>query len=89
MPYIKQTDRVQFREFLKAMPYIQNEGHLNYVITKIILDYLGNHDHCYATMNSVIGVLQCVSHELYRRILTPYEEEKLKTNGDLHEVEEV
>jgi hypothetical protein len=89
MPYIRESDRTQYREFFSRLPYIKDEGNLNYVLSKVILDYIGNKDHSYATFNAVIGVLSCIKMELYRRVISFYEDEKIKQNGDLREMGDV
>jgi broad-specificity NMP kinase len=38
----------------------------------------------YTNVNSVMGVLSCVSAELYRRLAAPYEDRKIKENGDVY-----
>lgn len=81
------------------MPYIKNErrydlihhnmtpltsGELNYVITEKILRYLHEKGESYQTYNDIIGVLECVKQELYRRKITDYENKKIKENGDVY-----
>ena len=62
-------------------------GILNYCITRLIKatyrlvtqkDKLSYADH-----NSVVGVLECVKQEFYRRNTAPYEDEKVIENGDV------
>jgi len=69
-------------------------GDLNYIITNLI-HLAGNlkieidlrefsliHEKLsYARLNELIGVLECVKQEFYRKIITPYEEKKEKENG--------
>ena len=43
-------------------------GSLNYVITKMVDDYVGTHGLSYATINDVIGVFECAKAEFYRRV---------------------
>ena len=38
----------------------------------------------YSFLNDFIGVLECVKLELYRRVATPYEEDKRQENGDVY-----
>jgi hypothetical protein len=57
---------------------------LNYVLTDLVTDYLDQRTPSYAVFNEVIGVLECMKLELYRRILAPYEDEKCKENGDVY-----
>jgi len=37
----------------------------------------------YADYNEVMGVLECVKQELYRRLIVPYENKKKEENGDV------
>ena len=74
MPYIDQTRR-------GAAP--MTAGELNYAITRLILDYLGESPK-YADYNAVVGVLECVKLELYRRKIVPYEDGKMQENGDVY-----
>ncbi len=61
-----------------------NAGELNYLITRVILDYQQTHGLCYATINDIVGALEGAKLEYYRRIATPYEDEKIKSNGDVY-----
>lgn len=88
MPYIAPEDRVSFDKKLEPLlEWIRNikipSGHLNYVITKTVLTYLGERPN-YELFNSALGVLDAVSRELYRRKVAPYEDLKIATNGDVY-----
>jgi len=39
----------------------------------------------YADYNEVIGVLECVKQELYRKVISKYEDKKEKENGTVWE----
>jgi hypothetical protein len=58
-------------------------GELNYLISKEVDEYLTRKGLSYTHINEVMGVLACVQMELYRRVATPYEEEKRGLNGDI------
>lgn len=64
-------------------------GHLNYIITSIIkrgYDAAAKLDDFklgYGDFNEMIGMLECAKLELYRRTLAPYEDKKIKENGDV------
>lgn len=81
MPYIDQHARGQLDADLHS-PF--NSGELNYKITKECLRYVRIHELSYRTMNDVIGALECVKQEFYRRMVVPYEDGKIKTNGDVY-----
>ena len=38
----------------------------------------------YATINDIIGALEGAKMEFYRRVVAPYEDEKIKENGDVY-----
>ena len=81
MPYIKQ----EMRDRLKEEPIVPaNEGEMNCVITDLLDDYLSAYGLNYANVNGLVGVLECAKLELYRRIAAPYEDEKIKENGDVY-----
>ena len=87
MPYIKREDRGQYNGYIRNITNIINRlpknaksGHLNYVITKLI--HMTNPAR-YDDFNSLIGMLECAKLELYRRKFSPYEDLKIKENGDV------
>jgi len=95
MPYIEKKARVLYDGLLCALInmlrtkvysqgfYKQDAdiGHLNYCITKLITKAI--EPKSYADMNEVIGVLESVKQEYYRRVVVPYENKKKKQNGDV------
>jgi len=80
MPYIDKQGRNKL-----DFEYPTNAGELNYCITKQIDLYLGQKGLKYTNINEVIGVLECAKLELYRRIAIPYEDIKIKENGDVYD----
>jgi len=77
MPYIPQARR----DFI-SIP--ETSGELNYMITELVNLYIKEHGKNYTILNDVIGALECAKLELYRRVLIPYEDEKIKQNGDVY-----
>lgn len=64
-----------------------NTGELNYKITKLINDYITRHGGInYQRINDAIGVLECAKLELYRRVAAPYEDVKMRENGDVYTI---
>ncbi len=57
-------------------------GVLNYVITRL-LKLLYPRDR-YSELNEALGVLDAVAREFYRRRVAPYEDKKIKDNGDVY-----
>jgi hypothetical protein len=83
MPYIKPEDRKKFEFLLDAATQIDNCGDLNYVVSKICLQYLRKKGKKYQNINDIMGALTCVQHELYRKCFGIYEDEKEKENGTI------
>lgn len=83
MPYIKQALRKFYKPRVESAPDC-NPGILNFQITTLCIDYLEQEDESYAAYNAVIGALDCAKMELYRRMIIPYEEEKIEENGDIY-----
>lgn len=80
MPYISQNKRmlIGYSESPKTA------GELNYVITTMLRLYLQDKGESYQTYNDMMGVLAGALQELYRRKITPYEDKKIKENGDVY-----
>lgn len=79
MPYIKRQDRERLGE--DAHP--QTAGELNYAFTVFINEYLRDHGLSYQSCNDIIGALEGAKSEFQRRVLNPYEDMKLRENGDV------
>lgn len=89
MPYIKKERRVELVDFKRLgvdvkSREIDDPGELNFVITTILCDYLNKYGLSYATINDIVGALECTKQEFYRRIAIPYEDEKKRENGDVY-----
>ena len=66
----------------------QEAGILNYTITSLLEPWLCD-GVTYRDVNMLVGVLECVKLELYRRAAAPYEDKKLKENGDVVTYKEI
>jgi len=89
MPYISDEKRTIFEHSLAQLSaHIKTEnadaqaGVLNYCISSIINEVLKTRKN-YHAINEMIGVLECAKLELYRRVASPYEDEKIESNGDV------
>ncbi len=79
MPYIKKDQRQKIAKGQKP----SNPGELNYKVTTLLLQYLKDKGTSYATFNEILGVLNAVNQEFYRRWVAPYEDQKIQENGDI------
>lgn len=82
MPYITPDRRQRIHKDMSP----ENAGELNYLITRFCQYFL--EESCakigYDELNAVVGVLECVKQELYRRMVVPYENKKIEQNGDVY-----
>lgn len=83
MPYIPKERRGIYPDFLDGLPH--NSGELNFIITSICLAYLDQNDVInYQIYNDIIGALESAKLEFYRRLVSGYEDVKIKENGDVY-----
>jgi len=87
MPYIKKEQRSALDKlidpllsYLKSLPEEEQDGSLNYSITRILK---GLYPQKYFHLNRALGVLTAIKDEFYRRVVAPYEDKKIKDNGDV------
>lgn len=80
MPYL----HPKVRESLEAGAPVETPGDLNFKIALLVKQYMMmNGGLSYTNINNAIGALECCKLELYRRIAAPYEDIKIKENGDV------
>lgn len=85
MPYIKDYEREAYKNTVEALANqlsIMPCGHVNYVISKIVTEIFRK-DQSYTCANMLIGVLDCVKLELYRKHIGLYEDKKATENGEI------
>lgn len=92
MPYIKQEKRDLLEKPIEAVrdalrqlesddPENNFEGNMNYVISSLIARC---YKVSYRDINDVVGMLNCVKDEYYRRVAVPYENQKAHDHGDVY-----
>ena len=90
MPYIKKEDRPKFNSVIEDVVDELTDhgfatfkvGELNYVLSSIIWK-LWSKKESYANGSSLCAVLGDVEAEFRRRKFDPYEDSKIKENGDI------
>lgn len=80
MPYLDEAIRASLNDGRKA----QKGGELNYQISKLANDFIAMKGLSYATINELVGAMECAKLEAYRRVAAPYEELKAKQNGEVY-----
>lgn len=88
MPYIIQERRALYDPQLAALAdTITDEtpdGDLNYIVTRLLADWLGKRGLSYTALADVVKVLETAKLEFYRRVAAPYEDGKAAMNGDVY-----
>ncbi len=88
MPYIKKEDRAVYQDSInrlaEAVPddRTARPGHMNYIVSLLIERVYGPQMR-YCDHNEVLGFLEGIKAEFYRRKTAPYEDEKIVSEGDL------
>lgn len=78
MPYIPTADRDG------ADLFPNTPGELNFALTKLVITYVEGKGLSYQAINDVLGALEGAKLEFYRRVAVPYENEKIRANGDVY-----
>lgn len=94
MPYIKQEDRKELNPEISALAVKIKQIHtkygydgafagiLNYSVTTLALKLIPARR--YWAIALLTGVFKNIADEFYRKYGVPYEEEQIKTNGDVY-----
>lgn len=85
MPYITVERKTQLQYIIESLSKESlNIGDVNYIITMIVKKYINENGVKYSVLNNAIGVLECAKIELYRRLVSVYEDKKIDENGDVY-----
>ena len=87
MPYIAKSERVKFESILNDFSKILevndlSAGDMNFLLTSLLYRFSKKTTPNYKKYNEIIGVFECAKIEFYRRLISEYEEKKIKENGD-------
>lgn len=80
MPYIKAEARQRLANTIAP----EDAGELNYILTGVVNEYLNRKGFNYAHINDILGALEGAKMEFYRRVAAPYEDTKIRDNGDVY-----
>jgi len=94
MPYIHKDERYKYNNLINALADILNtrkdndelSGELNYVffrLSRLLTDQESGGERSYARMAIVTSALTGACSEFRRRVMSPYEDEKIGLNGDV------
>ncbi len=82
MPYIRKSRREQLNSDHNYKPLVA--GELNYKITQLFIEYLDRNGLSYQTINDILGAVESAKLEFNRRVVSNYEDQKIKDNGDVY-----
>ena len=82
MPYVTQKRRAELDPVVQLMAKVdvKADGDLNYILFAYARYGI---KHSYNSLKNYIGELNETTAEIRRRILAPYEDTKIKENGDV------
>lgn len=84
MPYIKPEKRRELDGLLKDLASrIEEEGELNYCFYKLSTEFIARIGESYPKLSMCSSAMEHAKLEWYRRRLSPYEDKKIRENGDI------
>ena len=88
MPYILPADRAKLKTATDAIASVIDKtstaGDLNYMISLMAKAYINAKGLRYEHLNAVVGALDSCKAEFQRRVVAPYEDQKIGENGDVY-----
>lgn len=88
MPYIVKTEREQIDYYVDGvLESCHSWGAVNYAVSTLVTKFLKHicfsGKLSYENLQNAMGLFECAKEEFYRRVVVPYEEKKIKENGDV------
>lgn len=84
MPYITDEEKEKFMSQIAGLvDLIRSKGDLNFVISEITGQLILRDGASYTITSNWIGGVRDADRELTRRLLNPYEDIKIRENGDV------
>ena len=85
MPYIPDKEKREMSDYIENLRvFIESKGDLNYAICELVGRLIIDSDKIsYTQMSEWIDAVHDAETELRRRLLFPYEDLKIKENGDV------
>ena len=80
---VEQNGLQDLSNYFVTLPIESAAGVLNQVGYSLVLRWIKLKGRKYFSFAVFIGTLICCVFEIYRRLIAPYEEEKIKDNGDI------
>ena len=88
MPYINVEQREKISpKVMELMAELETKGDYNYAISLLAHTYIQRKGLKYDNLNDVVGFLECAKAEFIRTVVSPYEDQKIKENGCVSELD--
>lgn len=86
MPYTERTpERDACEDRLRDIADALDVGGLTWAVTILVDEWVSGSGVQYARLAHAVGALECAKLELYRRVAAPYEDTKVRLNGDVYQ----
>jgi hypothetical protein len=86
MPYLRQEEKSVINNCFVGSFCPENAGQLQYAIAQMIDNYHLKYGRNYRNCNEIMGALNGANQEYYRRVVAPYEDTKIHSNGDCYSI---
>lgn len=83
MPYISKDRRPELLPIVDD--YAESEGELNFQISSLLNEYMVHHGLSYDRMGDCVAACMNAAGEFQRRVMDPYEDTKIESNGDVYD----
>jgi len=88
MPYISKQERALYDEEIdslvtKLLPSGNVEPHVTYIVYKLMKELFGRAGFRWKIKVTPLKILESVKFEYYRRVIGPYEDNKIEENGEI------
>jgi len=91
MPYLKYSDKekvtdnggLELENHYSSLKPQEFAGHLNYLNYRLVKSWIKKNGKKYWIFALIVGTLVCCVLEIYRRLISNYEDEAIKKNGDV------
>lgn len=89
MPYLTQKDKDEIKnsvdylsDTLERKPIESFVGYINYLNFVFVRRWINKNGKKYFVFAAIVGTLVCCILEIYRRLVSGYEDSKIQGNGD-------
>lgn len=84
MPYISPERRAVFDAHIEEIARnLTSGGEINYCVYRLCLEFIKSKGMSYSNSMVPFSALGAAQMELYRKVIAPYEDEKIAENGDV------